>query len=85
MKYQNSTRMIKSLPKWSSSVKPRFTCLAIMTFHFEDVCVVANCSSLVLTAVLSHHKTLNLCNWSFLLLSGNGGKAQLCILFPKVY
>lgn len=73
--------MIKSLPKWLSFVKSWFTCLAIMTFHLKDVCVVANCSSLVLTAVLSHHKTLNLCNWSFPLLAGNGGEAQLCILF----
>lgn len=33
---RNSTRMIKSLPKWLSFViNPGLTCLAIMTFHFE--------------------------------------------------
>lgn len=76
---------LKSLPKWLSFVKPGSPVLLLGHFILKDVCVVANCSSLVLTAVLSHHKTLNLCNWGFLLLSGNGGKAQLCILFPKVY
>lgn len=77
--------MIESLPKWLSFVKPWLPVSLLRHFVLKGACVVANCSSLVLTPVLSHHKTLSLCNWSFLLLSGNGGKAQLCILFPKVY
>lgn len=52
--------------------------------HFTLKGAVATCSSLVLTAVLSRHKTLKSCNCSFLLFPRNGGNAQICI-FPKVY
>lgn len=51
--------------------------LLLVHFILKDACAVANCSSLVLTAVLSHDKTLNSCNWSFLLLPRNGGNAQI--------
>lgn len=81
MKYEIQQEWLNHFPSGCHLLNPGLPVLLLWHFILKDVCVVANCSSLVLTAVLSHHKTLNLCNWSFLLLAGNGGEAQLCILF----
>lgn len=73
----------QNIPKGCHMLNPGLPVLLLWHFIWKDVCVVANCSSLVLTAVLSHHKTLNLCNWSIPLLSGNGGELSFVYCFLK--